>query len=40
MHKLRPHLLDISLDVSYKAMAADQARESAASEWCMSLLEI
>jgi predicted CopG family antitoxin len=34
---LRPHVLDISLDDSYKAMAADQARENEATEWCNAL---
>lgn len=30
---LRPHVLDTSLDAGYKAMAADQVRESEAMEW-------
>lgn len=34
---LRPHVLDASLDDGYKAMAADQARESEAQEWCNAL---
>ncbi|MEY3788318.1 MAG: hypothetical protein RLZ75_2525 [Pseudomonadota bacterium] len=34
---LRPHVLDISLDAGYKAMAADQVRESEAMEWVNAL---
>ena len=31
---LRPHVIDTSLDEGYRAMAADQAREAEAIEWC------
>jgi predicted CopG family antitoxin len=34
---LRPHVLDTSLDTGYQAMAADQARETEAQEWCNAL---
>lgn len=34
---LRPHVLDASLDDGYKAMAADQAREAEAQDWCNAL---
>ena len=34
---LRPHVLDVSLDAGYKAMAADQVRESEAMEWVNAL---
>ena len=34
---LRPHVLDSSLDAGYKAMAADQVRESEAMEWVNAL---
>jgi predicted CopG family antitoxin len=34
---LRPHVLDTALDDGYRAMAADQAREAEASEWCNGL---
>jgi hypothetical protein len=34
---LRPHVLGQSLDEGYKAMAADQAREADAMEWCNAL---
>ncbi|MDB5744925.1 MAG: Addiction module protein [Polaromonas sp.] len=34
---LRPHVLDTSLDDGYRAMAADQAREDEALEWCNAL---
>lgn len=34
---LRPHVLDTSLDDGYKAMAADNAREKEAQDWCNSL---
>ncbi len=34
---LRPHVLDISLDDGYQAMAADEAREVEAQDWCNSL---
>ena len=34
---LRPHVLDTSLDDGYKAMAADQAREAEAHDWCNAL---
>lgn len=34
---VRPHVLDTSLDDGYRAMAADQAREAQAMEWCNAL---
>lgn len=34
---LRPHVLDTTLDDGYRAMAADQAREAEAQEWCNGL---
>ena len=34
---LRPHVVDTSLDTGYQAMAADQAREVEAQEWCNAL---
>jgi predicted CopG family antitoxin len=34
---LRPHVLNTTLDSGYKAMAADQARENEAMEWCNAL---
>ena len=34
---VRPHVVDTSLDEAYRAMAADQAREAEAAEWCNSL---
>lgn len=34
---LRPHVLDTSLDSGYRAMAADNARETEALEWCNAL---
>jgi hypothetical protein len=34
---LRPHVLDTSLDAGYKAMAADQVRESEAMDWVNAL---
>ena len=34
---LRPHVVDTSLDAGYQAMAADQARETEAQEWCNAL---
>ncbi|MFA5597877.1 MAG: addiction module antitoxin [Pusillimonas sp.] len=34
---LRPHVTDASLDDGYQAMAADQAREVEAKEWCNAL---
>lgn len=34
---VRPHVLDTSLDDGYRAMAADQAREAEALEWCNGL---
>ena len=34
---LRPHVVDTSLDDGYRAMAADQAREAEAAEWCNAL---
>ena len=36
---LRPHVLDTNLDEGYRAMAADNARESEAGEWCNGLAE-
>jgi len=35
---LRPHVLDTALDDGYKAMAADQERETEAQAWCNALL--
>lgn len=34
---LRPHVLGSGLEEGYRAMAADQAREKEAQEWCDSL---
>ena len=34
---LRPHVVATSLDDGYRAMAADQAREAEAAEWCHAL---
>lgn len=34
---VRPHVVDTSLDDGYRAMAADQAREADAMEWCNAL---
>ena len=34
---LRPHVVDTSLDDGYRAMAADEAREAEAMEWCNAL---
>ncbi|MCX7107871.1 MAG: hypothetical protein NTV66_09945 [Methylococcales bacterium] len=34
---LRSHVLDTSLDAGYKAMTADQVRESEAMEWVNAL---
>ena len=34
---LRPHVGDTWLDDGYRAMAADQAREAEAAEWCNAL---
>ena len=34
---LRPHVVDRSIDSSYRAMAADGAREAEATEWCNGL---
>ena len=34
---VRPHVLDTVLDDGYRAMAADQAREADALEWCNAL---
>ncbi len=36
---VRPHVLDTTLDNGYRAMAADEARESEAEEWCNGLAE-
>lgn len=35
---LRPHVVDTALDDGYRAMAADQAREVEANEWCNALM--
>ena len=34
---VRPHVVDTSLDEGYWAMAADEAREAEALEWCNAL---
>ena len=34
---VRPYVVDTSLDDGYRAMAADQAREADAMEWCNAL---
>lgn len=34
---LRPHVLDITLDEGYRAMAADRQRETEAMAWCDAL---
>jgi hypothetical protein len=34
---LRPHVMDTSLDEGYRAMAADEARETDAKAWCNGL---
>lgn len=34
---LRPHVVDTSLNDGYRAMAADQAREAEAAQWCNAL---
>lgn len=34
---VRPHVVDTSLDEGYRAMAADEAREAEALEWCNAL---
>jgi predicted CopG family antitoxin len=34
---LRPHVVDTSLDVGYREMAADKEREAEALEWCNAL---
>ncbi len=34
---VRPHVLDTSLDDGYRAMAADEAREAEAMEWCNAI---
>jgi predicted CopG family antitoxin len=34
---VRPHVVDTSLDEGYRAMAADQAREAEAMQWCNAL---
>jgi predicted CopG family antitoxin len=31
---LRPHVMDTALDPGYRAMAADEAREAEAKQWC------
>jgi predicted CopG family antitoxin len=35
---LRPHVLDISLDEGYQAMAVDTVREAEAIEWCNAII--
>lgn len=35
---IRPHVIDSGLEDAYKAMAADQERESEADEWCSALI--
>lgn len=35
---VRPHVPDTSLDEGYRAMAADDAREAEAEEWCNGLV--
>ena len=34
---VRPHVTDSSLNSEYKAMAADEERETEATEWCNAL---
>ena len=34
---VRPHVMDAALSEGYKAMAADEAREAEALEWCNGL---
>lgn len=34
---VRPHVMDMSLDEGYRAMAADKTREAEAQEWCNAL---
>jgi predicted CopG family antitoxin len=34
---VRPHVVDASLDEGYRAMAADEAREAEAMQWCNAL---
>lgn len=34
---VKPHVLDITLDRGYQAMAADKQREAEATEWCNAL---
>lgn len=36
---VRPHVMDTTMDDGYQAMAADQAREAEAMEWCNALVE-
>ena len=36
---VRPHVLDITLDEGYKAMAADKEREKEAKEWCNTIMQ-
>lgn len=36
---VRPYVMDTTLDDGYQAMAADQAREAEAMEWCNALVE-
>lgn len=34
---VRPHVMDTNMDDGYKAMAADNERESEAIEWCNAI---
>lgn len=34
---VRPHVVDACLDEGYRAMAADEAREAEAMQWCNAL---
>ena len=34
---VRPHVIDTPLETGYRAMAADQERETEALEWCEAL---
>ena len=36
---VRPHVLDITLDEGYKAMAADKEREKEAKEWSNTIMQ-
>lgn len=35
---VRPHVMDTNMDDGYKAMAADNERESEAIEWCNAII--